>query len=189
MNSTKMWIYRALVIGAAALIILSFLLPWWTTDILEVGLMNAMTMRAFGLEHQLGEYTAWAEASFPPQFLTTLAYIYFVVVMGAIVASMFLKQPQGGLILFLAGLAYLGYSLIAFGYAVYSMSKWGISPTGYSYVDETKGLPWHTGIISTILPGFYVAIGSSFVTMVVSFLRNKITGETAVFWRKARAER
>jgi len=188
MNTTKIWIFRILGLCAAALIIASFLLPWWTADIQEVGIMNGLTMHPYGLEHKMQEYADWLKKDSPPFFLTVIALVFIVVAMIALLISLFLKQPRGSLIMVIVGIMYLGFALVASGYLYWSISKYDIKLTGYSYVDETQGLPWHTGILSRFLPGFYLAYAGGILTVVLAFLRNKITGETGVFWKKSKKE-
>ncbi len=184
MNSNKLWLFRVFGIIAAGLILTSFLMNWWSCDIQEIGLLDAMIMHPYGLEHHMEAYADWVEKAAPPAWLTPLAIIFVSILLFTLLISLFLKQPKGGIVLAITGIGYIGFSLIAMGFAKYMTGKYGIVLNGYSWLEE--GVPYHTAIISRILPGFYLALIAGALVLSLGIFRNKITGETAVYWKKAK---
>jgi len=179
MNKTnRLWLFRILGFAAIVLLVLSFVLPWWSTDILVLGLVDAMIMHPYGVEHYLGDMVTFVEPYLPPIWLTYIAYAYAALAVAALLVSLFIKKEQGRLLMGVVGISFVLYILVATGYLKFTLDQFDMGLTGYSYVDATQGFPYHTGLISRFLRGFYVAWAAAIWTCLLAYFRYKITGES-----------
>ncbi len=180
----RVWLFRVLILAAAALFVVSWIIPWWRCNIQESGLF--VQIRPWGLEHNLGNFVIYMGGDpSMPGFFAPLMWTYLVIAVGALLASLFLKErtltikkstfslPQ--FMIFLVGLSYIVFVLVFLGYAYFRVSALGVEFLGISYVTIPE---FHLGAesISDFEPGFKVACFVGPLCVVLALLRNKIMG-------------
>ncbi len=187
-TGVRVWLFRVLVLAAAALFVVSWLIPWWRCNIQESGLF--VQIRPWGLEHNLGNFVMYMGGDpSMPGFFAPLMWAYLVIAIGALLVSLFLKERtltikkrQFSLprfIVFLVGLSYIVFVLVFLAYAYLRVSALGSEFIGIGYVTIPE---FHLGAesISDLEPGFKVACFVGPLLVVLALLRNKILGPAKV---------
>lgn len=184
MGSFRVWLFRVLVLVAAGLFLVSWLIPWWRSNIQEVGLF--VQIRPWGLEHNLGYYMQYmGDDPSMPAFFTPLMWLYLALAMAALLFSMFvegrtvrlgtfeLSLPQ--VLIAGVGLSYIFVAVVFVIYAYMRMAALDIMFVGTSYiVIEDFGLGAEA--ISDLEPGFWLACAVGPLCVVLALLRNIIIG-------------
>ena len=176
MSSSRLWLFRGLVVVAAGLMVTSFILPWWSASIPIMKLDPALLMYPYGLKHFLPtSLVPYFKDYIPPFWLTIVAFVFIVADIAVLLLSLFIKGKGGGkLLLGGAGLAYIGFSTIAMIYAAISVSSQGLSFIGRSGIPFVFHAPTMVG---TLRFGFFMALGAGVLCIILALLRNKITGK------------
>ncbi len=181
----RVWLFRVLVLVAAALFAVSWVIPWWRSNIQESGLF--VQIRPWGLEHNLGNFVIYMGGD-PnmPGFFAPLMWAYLVVAIAVLLVSLFLKErtlkvfkfafslPQ--FLVFAVGVSYIIFALVFLVYAYIRVSALGVEFLGISYVTIPE---FHLGAesISDFEPGFKVACFVGPLCVVLALLRDKIIGK------------
>ncbi len=186
MNNSRVWLFRGLVIVAAAVVLVSWFLPWWSIYIHEVG-ADSVIIHPWGLETQLREAEANLIASAQmPGWFAPFMWAYLAAFLLALLAGMFLKDrnlPVGkfkfslpSLLIGLGGFSYVVVAVTAAVYAAVRMQDFfgGVNFIGYTYID--LGEPYRSGADAGLLLGYYLASGVGLLLIVLGVLRNKIIG-------------
>ena len=172
----RIWVFRILGLVPIGLMILSFSQRWWTCDIQQYGL-NCVSVRPYGLVHNLGNFIMYVDELLPPKWLTYAAFIFILVAVAALIYSLFAKLSVGKLIMRGVGGAYIGYIAIVTIYALVSFEKIGINPVGYRFLEAGEFVPFETGVIGRILPGYYIALVAALLCVALASFRERLTGE------------
>ncbi len=184
-SGMRVWLFRVLVLAAAALFVVSWVIPWWRSNIQESGLF--VQIRPWGLEHNLGNFVIYMGGD-PnmPGFFAPLMWAYLVVAVAALLVSLFLKEriikiskfafPLPQFLIFVVGLSYIIFVLVFLIYAYIRVSALGVEFLGISYVTIPE---FHLGAesISDFEPGFKVACFVGPLCVVLALLRDKIIGK------------
>jgi len=173
MSSSRVWLFRGLVAVAASLLVVSFIMPWWSVDVSRVG-DNVVTMYPYGLRNELGPEAGYITGSEPPFLLTVVAWAFLAVSVGLLLYSMCLKGKRGKLLLGLVGLAYIGFTVTATIYAAISTGAYEMSMIGASSV-TVSGIPGD--VYASFQPGYYLAYGVGLLCIALALLRDKVTGK------------
>jgi len=184
----RVWLFHVLVLVAAALFVVSWVIPWWRSNIQEAGMF--VQIRPWGLEHTLGNYVEYMGGD-PrmPGFFAPLMWAYLVLAIAALLVSLFLKErtikigkfafslPQ--FLVFAVGASYIIFALVFLVYAYIRVSALGVEFLGISYVTIPE---FHLGAesISDFEPGFKVACVVGPLCVVLALLRDKIIGKPKV---------
>ena len=189
MGSFRVWLFRVLVLVAAGLFLVSWLIPWWRSNIQEAGLF--VQIRPWGLEHNLGYYMQYmGDDPSMPAFFAPLMWLYLALAIAALLFSMFvegrtvrlgtfeLSLPQ--VLVAGVGLSYIFVAVVFVIYAYMRMAALDILFVGTSYiVIEDFGLGAEA--ISDLEPGFWLACVVGPLCVVLALLRNIIVGSKHKF--------
>lgn len=172
----RLWLFRILVLAAAALMLTSAILPWWTAHI-EV--MSEQAIREVGevsftvelYQHGIPDNPAreYFRADITPSYQITLAWVYMGVSVGLIALSAFLKGKKGRWLLSIAGLVYIAYAVIAIFLIINRTGFYQIPVQGImvgEMDDYTIETSFHIG--------YYLAYVSGIACLVLALLRDKI---------------
>jgi hypothetical protein len=184
MNNFRVWLFRVLVIIGAALMLVSWFMPWWSIDVHEIG-KNSAIIHPWGLETHLrdSEYALIADAEMP-QWFPIFVFAYLGVAMLALLVGLFgpnkgfalgkIKLSLPNVLIGLVGLSYLITLGTAVVFASYRMSGYfgGVNFIGYTYID--LGEPYHSGADAGLEVGYFVGVAAGLLLLVFGLLRNKI---------------
>jgi hypothetical protein len=183
--SRKIWLFRGLTAFIASLMIISFVMPWWTVDIYPPGdfdaRRDAIRIYGFGLQEdlgQLGDYVDIQKVK-TPFYQMALAWIYIGVNSGLMLYSTWLENYKGRLLLGGIGFIYIAYAVVA-AFVVITSSFREIGLTNWGSSFKLQG--WNTftvdivecSIYSKLRLGFYLALAVGGVTVIIAFLYNII---------------
>jgi uncharacterized integral membrane protein len=175
-----------LVIVAAALLLISWFMPWWSINVYEIG-TDAAVIHPWGLETNLraAEANMIASANMPDWF-APMMFAYLGVVVLALALSLFAKNKPfkfgkwkftlPTIIIALAGFSYVVAAATAAVYASIRTSEFfgGVNFIGYTYIDF--GEPYMSGADAGLLPGYWLALVAGVLLIVLGLLRDKIIG-------------
>ena len=187
MGSSRVWLWRVLVLGALGLLLLSWFVPWWSINVYEIG-PDAVIIRPWGLETQLrpAERALIEGAEMPPWF-APFVFTYLGGVVIVLLVSLFITNRvfQIGKIRFrlpalivgLVGFSYIVVVVTAFVVATIRAGEYfgGINLIGYTYID--LGEPYMSGADAGFVLGYWLACAVGPLLIVLALLRNKIVGE------------
>lgn len=111
------WIFRILLLAAAAFMVYSWFQPWWIADIQPIQGTDDMVLHPWGID-AVGQIRMGADPALyqMPWFFAPFIWTYFGVAMLALVASLFLNKsvkvgpvrlPLAAVLILLVGLSYL----------------------------------------------------------------------------------
>lgn len=111
------WIFRILLVAAAAFMVYSWFQPWWSADVAVIKGTDDLVLHPWGIE-AVGQVRMGADPALyeMPAFFTPMVWIYFGVAMLALVVSLFvnvkislgpIKLPLAAVLIALVGLSYL----------------------------------------------------------------------------------
>ncbi len=177
---SRVWIFRGLVAIAAALMIASFIKPWWTAGLNIVPWEDPMRIYSYGFRHSLTELAAWVATDETPFYQTIFAFVYLSVSVLLVMSSTWLKGKKGQLLLGTVGLIYIAYVLIAI-YIVVSnrIGDYNMSLQGHSILSEVAG-DQAVEADSSLRFGYYLALASGFYIILLAMLRKFILGKQDV---------
>ncbi|MGV8830826.1 MAG: hypothetical protein ACOH2N_02525 [Devosia sp.] len=119
------WIFRILLVIAAALMAYSWLQPWWSADVAIFKGTDDLVLHPWGIE-TIRQVRAAADPDLyaMPWFFAPFTWTYFVVAMLALAASLFvpwtislgrIKLPLAAVLIAVVGLSYLITVGLAYG--------------------------------------------------------------------------
>ena len=184
-SNKRVWLIRVLVIAAAGLMLLSWLLPWWRADITVI---NAWVMvRPWGLES-----CQFVEEYFPtacmPGWFAPFAWSYLVICIVLLLFSLFAKEkvfslgkfkfslPQ--LILAGVGLSYMAACVIMVVYGSMRASEYsGMKFLGDQIIEVDSEMNIVSGAYARLLLGYWLAWAAGLLLVVLALVRNRIIGK------------
>jgi len=173
--SWRVWLYRVLSAIACGLMLVSFIMPWWTAHITEVPSMDAIRIYGYGLRHSLHELRSYIAEDETPLYQTILAWIYVAVSIGSIMLSTWLKGNKGKWLLGSIGLIYIAYVAVAVFVVVAGRTgDLGISLQGWSTFRGEAGV---ADIRASLRLGYYLAYSAGLACVLLALSRDAITGE------------
>ena len=165
----RIWIYRILVVIACGLMLVSFLLPWWSTGMVVQGFSrqdNAIQVFGYGLKHQLNQLEPYILDDVTPFYQNVLAFVYLGVSLAAAAGSILIKGRKGAFLLLLCGLGYLAYMLAAT--ITQRLGDFGIAMQGWSTIsNQVRKVSFE----SSLGLGYYLAYASSILLTALATLR------------------
>jgi hypothetical protein len=185
MSNLRTWIFRGLVIIVAALIVVSWMGPWWTVDITGgVKLPEAVVVHPYGLTLDVAEFEGFVQGATMPGFFSPLMWTYFGLSILALIFSLFVKNKElkilkirGSLSSWIIGI--VGFSCIVVVIAAATM----ISIRAADYFDMkllgTLEIYDHpiTYATGTLEFSYWLACATGPLLIILALLRNKITGQ------------
>ena len=174
----RVWLFRGLVAIAAILMVRSFIMAWWSANIIPPGAVvspGAIQIYSYGLRHSLVQLREYIAADETPLYQTILAWIYLAASVGLILFSTWLKGIKGRWLLGSIGLIYVIYAAVAvFVVIANRTADFGISLQGWS----TITVQGQTGsILTSIKPAYYLAYAAGGMCIALALLRNMIIGK------------
>ena len=175
MCNRRVWLFRGLVAIAAALMLASAILPWWTAQVVPeaIGVSPSFTITIYqyGIPSNPGVEYASAE-DITPLYQTVLALIYIGVSVGLMLYSTWLKGRKGWWVLGGIGLIYIGYAAIAaFIVIANRIGDFGIPLQG------TTSIMWggqKANIYADLRVGYWLAYATGLMCIALAIVRKKI---------------
>ncbi len=187
-GGSRIMLFRGLTVVGAALMIISWFMPWWMAKI--DALHDAtITIRPWGLEHTLGPDMAQMIANAAmPGFFAPMMWAYIIACMVVLAITLVLADrfvslgrlklllPQ--VLVALVGLSYIIALVVAVVYASDRMN----TPAFYNmnFIGHTKIVldveMAQGGADADLLPGYWLAWVAGVFLVVVGLLRSKIVG-------------
>ncbi len=174
------WIFRILLVAAAAFMVYSWFSPWWVADIAVIQGEQDMLLHPWGIE-AVGQVRMASDPALyeMPAFFGPFVWTYFGLAMLALLASLFLnvrlslgpiKVPLAAVLIIAVGLSYL----LAVGLAYYigNMRAVGMDMEfiGRSqYTDPTSHR--RVRMDSALLDGYWYALYASVTLVVLGIVR------------------
>ncbi len=184
------WLYRGLVIVAAGLIAWSFNIMWWALSIKQIAEgRNVVQIFPYALkEYVPKEFKAFLTGSQMPGYFEPLMWIYFGLVLAALLAALFLGRKSIKFLRFRANLSAFIVGFVGFSYAVViglfiivaairTGDFWGTHLLGETWVNV--GGAYQTWVVASFQLGFYVAVAAAALCLALGIFRNKIIGKSA----------
>lgn len=183
-SNSAAWVFRGLVLAAAVLMLVSWLLPWWTVDIESFG-SDMVQIRPWGLalNVRMGDFKVLMKGADMPVWFAPFMWTYFGACMLALLAGAFMGRKEIGIGKFKIDLDQLliggtGFSYFVVGIvtAIYGSMRsnqiMGIPLLGRSFID--LGDPLVTYVNSRFLPGYYLIYVVALLLIALAVLRDKI---------------
>lgn len=141
-SGAGVWIFRILLIIAAAAMAYTWFEPWWIADVEVIKGNNDLVLHPWGVE-VVRQVRVQADPSLyaMPAFFAPFTWAYFAVAMLALAASLFVKKkislgpiklPLATVLILLVGLSYLVTVGLAYGIGTMRAEANGISFVGKS---------------------------------------------------------
>lgn len=174
-NSWRVWLFRTLVAAAAGLMVTSAIMPWWVAKISAITNDYTVTVYQYGIPYSSGA-SEW-RADLTPGYQLALGHIYIAVSIGLLLFSTWIKGARGRWLLGGVGLIYIVYASIAIVWCAVRAQHYGILLQGYSllFTEEKTQAPVYAN--AAIQLGYYLALVSGFVLIILALLRNLIAGK------------
>jgi hypothetical protein len=185
-SNVRPWLFRGLVVVAAAFLAVTWFMDWWCGDCAEIS-SRAVVVHPWGLEDNLG-FMAFAvdEARMPGWFAPAM-FAYLGVALLALLVSLFVKDSVvklwkikvslPSLIIGIVGLSYIIVPVVAIVYMKIRMQDFygGIPLVGHITIPlEAGSMEGH--ITTSLEPGYYLAYAAGALLVILALLRNKILG-------------
>lgn len=186
-SDTRVWLFRVLVVAAAAVMLVSWFLPWWTIDIEALG-KNIVQIHPWGLakDERLGGFAVLLKGADMPGWFAPFMWAYLGACMIALLVGSWVQGIRVGIANFKIKLSQLliggvGFSYIVVGVvaAVYASMRLGatfdVPLQGRAFLD--LGDPLVTYVDTRLLFGYYLIYVAALLFLVLALLHDKITGE------------
>lgn len=195
--SSRVWLFRILAAAAGGLMLISWFMPWWTSDIEALG-ADIMRIRPWGIEltRDLGGFEILLKGTEMPPWFAPAMWAYIAACMLALLIGIFLvgKELHIGRINLarlvsigkfrislsqvLIGGVGLSYIVAGVVFAVYTSKRmadaYDIPLQGRVLVD--LGEPIITFIDTMLLPGYYLVFVAAMLLVVLALLQDLIIG-------------
>jgi hypothetical protein len=181
MNSVRAWVYRVLVLIVAAIMVASFVRPWWTCHLHTIGLEQSvgkdLEVFAWGFRPDVNILHEHVVTDITPLWQVRLAWGYLAFSVVLALASTWLKGSKARWLLALVGLVYIVYAVAGILWIRQRTGeRFGIKFQGYTYIPEAAGID----VDARVLLGYYLAPVSGALFVALALLRNLIVGKSAL---------
>ena len=184
MNNVRPWLFRGLVVAAAAFLVVTWFMPWWRGDCAELS-RDAVLVHPWGLEDDLGFMSFAVDDARMPGWFAPFMFTYLGVVLVALLYSLFAKDrviklgkfrvTLPGLIIGLVGLSYLLVPVVALVYMKIRLPCFygGIPLSGHITIPLEEGsMEGH--ITTSLEPGYYLAYVAGLLLVILALFRDRI---------------
>lgn len=181
-GSLRHWLFRFLVAIAAFLIIWSFIIPWWRLTVshpLVSGDLPEVSIFAYGLRHNLMQYSAWVLEDETPYYQSVLSWVFLGASVILMLLSKFLKGKKSSWLLGCIGFIFITYAAIALIRIYTRTGHLDMPLQGSVYIPPPEGEAQGFGsdITTGFQPGYYITYAAGLLCILLALLRNKIAGE------------
>lgn len=174
------WIFRILLVAAAAFMVYSWFQPWWTADIAIYPSDADIVLHPWGAE-AVGPVKMAADPALyqMPAFFTPFVWTYFAVAMLALLASLFvnvkvslgpIKLPLAVVLIAFVGLSYL----VAVGLA-YWIGDMRATGMGTKFIGQSKYTDPMSGrkiaMVADLRDGYWYAFYAGVALVVLALIR------------------
>lgn len=186
MSDAGIWKFNALVTAAAVVMIVSWLLPWWTANIEALG-NDVVQIHPWGLEvdPRLGGFTVFIKGATLPAWFAPCTWAYFGLCMVALLVSLCVKAKQlrigrfkiqlSQLLVGGVGVSYIVAAVMAAVYASIRLKAFFDTPLqGRKPVDLGEAL--RTYVNTSLLLGYYLTYCAGLSLIALAALHKKIIG-------------
>lgn len=171
MVNWRIWIFRALVLIACVLMLVSFIQPWWIGNLGKTG--NVIHIYGWGLRHNLSALASYISKDVTPTWQVALAWVYVVASIILALYSTWIKRWWGQLLLGFVGLGLIAYAAVAINVVVKNrLATFYIPLEGYVSVGQD------IVIYANIQSGYYLAYIAGGIMVTLALLRSLIMGKS-----------
>lgn len=181
------WVFRVLLIAAAALMVYSWFAPWWSATVAALPGKDHLVMRPWGVE-VVAQVKASGDASLysMPWFFTPFMWTYLTVCMLALAASLFVARtislgrislPLAAVLIGLVGVSYMAAIGIAYGVGELKAGWAGAKFIGTSSVKNAMSGA-KVKMVSDLQIGYWLALGAGALLFVLALLRGLFVGKS-----------
>jgi hypothetical protein len=187
MSSSRVWLYRALVVAGGAFMVVVWFMPWWEMDVAELG-RDIVMIRPWGLEtaQSLGGFQILMKRATMPDWFAPMMWAYLGLCMLALLVGLFVKRIEFGIGKFKLALSQIliagvGFSYVVAGivmavYATIRTSQFYELPLqGHATID--LGDPLIATTDTTLTTGYYLIYVAGLVLIALGLLRDRIVGK------------
>jgi hypothetical protein len=166
----RTWIFRALVLAACVMMVVSFIRPWW------VGRFAAgeeIKIYGWGLRHNLVALASYVASDVTPPWQVLLAWVYVGASIVLALSSTWFKKWWGQLVHGIVGLGVISYAFVAINVVVKNrLEFFNVPLEGFALFGQS------VGIYANLQSGYYLAyvVGGSFI--VLALLHRIIVGRS-----------
>jgi hypothetical protein len=186
-GGTGVWIFRVLLVAAAAFMVYSWFAPWWSATVAALPGKDHLVMRPWGVE-VVAQVKASGDASLysMPWFFTPFMWTYLTVCMLALAASLFvtrslsigpIKLPVAVILIGLVGLSYMFALGVAYGVGELKAGWAGAKFIGTSSVKNAMSGA-KVKMVSDLQLGYWLALGAGGVIFVLALIRGLFVGKS-----------
>ena len=186
MNTSRVWLFRGLVVVGIVLILVSWFSVWWRADILMWEDRYAQ-IRPYALETDpfIKGYMPGAKL---PDWIPPFVWTFFGVIMLCMVLGMFVKEKMLGISFFKfslptwlitgVGVAFIVCAVVMAVFASSEMANVfpGMNLVGLQSLEIDPESHSFSNVDARFLPGYYLAYVAGLYNVVLGFLSNKIKG-------------
>ena len=174
------WIFRVLLVAAAAFMVYSWFEPWWSADVAIVKGTDDLVLHPWGVE-VARQVRVSADPSLysMPAFFAPLTWTYFGVAMIALAASLFvnmkfslgpIKLPLATVLIGFVGLTYLVAVGLAYGIGELRSASIDINFIGKSEFTDPMSTR-KMKMVSDLRDGYWYALYAGVTLVVLALLR------------------
>lgn len=174
------WIFRVLLVAAAAFMVYSWFSPWWSADVAVIQGTDDLVLHPWGVE-AVRQVRVGADPALysMPAFFAPFTWTYFTVAMLALAASLFLnknislgpiKLPLAVVLIGAVGLTYLAAVGIAYGIGELRSGSTGVNFIGDSeFTDPSTNRKMN--MVSYLRDGYWYALYAGAALFVLALIR------------------
>lgn len=189
MGSLRTWLFRGLILIASAFMVISFILPWWSSYIEEINEIVAK-IYPYGLwlnMDEIGGYMYYMPGAAMPGWFAPAMWFYLGLCILALIFSMFAKEKpislgklKMSLPQFVIGFVGISYLVVDIVFIIVASIRTGSFFGGMPLLGEfhiNLGHLLEGDAFSKFEIGFYLSCGVGLLLIVLSLLRNKLIGK------------
>jgi hypothetical protein len=182
-TGSKISLFRVLTLAATALMLVSWLLPWWRAVILELN--RYVEIRPWGLEHTLADMFDYIKSAPMPSWFAPFMWAYLGIALVALLYSLVapekvlrlgkfaLSLPQ--LLIAGVGVSYIAVLLVMIVYASIRVDDfWHLKLIGKTFVEA--GEIEKSYVEANLQPGYWLAWVAGSLCVILGLFRSKIIG-------------
>ncbi len=191
MKSSRVWLYRVLVLLSGGLVLFSWFMPWWSARVQEIRGNDHVVIHPWGLQvnqHKILTYMPDNVNLALPDWIAPTMWLYIGLVVAALLFSLIakdkllsiwkLKASLPSLLIGVVGLSYLISIATATVIIIMRLTQANMPLMGK--VTVTVGSDVGTGVVFTGLQaGYWAGIAAGLILVVLALLRGRIIGAPA----------
>jgi hypothetical protein len=187
MNTLRLWIFRALVLICAGLLVSAWFMPLWSAEVVALKIDPAVVIYPWGLENYMGIYADYVAGSDMPGWFAPIMWIYLGLCVIALVAGLIFNKREislfgkksfnlSSLLVGIIGICTVcfiaGFILVA---SIRAADFYGVKLVGTTFV--SLGSTSQSNITAGFEPGFWILCVVAVLLLVLALFRNKIVGK------------